>query len=156
MEQLEQLLERVKAANGPDRELSRDIYEAVTGECVHRKYSRQCVGEDDDYELVCDDCHTETWGESSKWAKLTTSMDAALSLVERVLPERWLESLRELRTPIIYRGDEHPPLGAYECSLQLRTGGWLCTGRAATPPLAILAALLTALIAQKQAVAQEG
>jgi hypothetical protein len=106
---LQALLERVKAATGPDRELDRAI---------------------DDY---FDPMHI------GALRPVTASIDAALALVERRLP-RWNWIVSDRATCVL-----RPANGKDENRSWIQ---WR-EANARTPPLAILAALLTALIAQQ-------
>lgn len=86
MTDLNELLERVKAATGPDRELDRDI-------CIALQYGGENSegaanvrvdpewGDDNDliFEIGAEEC-------CNPIPELTASIDAALALAERVLP----------------------------------------------------------------------
>lgn len=76
-----ELIERLEKAEGPDREIDQALWEAVTGECTHRN-THFVYLENDERELECSDCGADTYGKD-KWSGLTSSLDAALSLVER-------------------------------------------------------------------------
>jgi hypothetical protein len=111
MSDLAELLKRVEAATGPDRELEWDIDEAITGEvpdfhgCPH----------------------------------YTASIDDALALVERKLPDhKW--------------GIHQPKDGTYRAHVTKRSPlrPMPNTADAPTAPLAILAALLAALLHEGQ------
>jgi hypothetical protein len=138
MADLAELLERVRAATGPDEMLAADI-------CVHLQYGgggsegASNVRTDPDwegellFEIGTEDCVNPI-------PKLTASIDAALGLVERVLPGCSWRIQRNLD-------------GRDWAELYRRKGEffdvWSEGGFQATPALAILAALLSALIAQK-------
>jgi hypothetical protein len=111
--ELQSLLERVKAASGPDRELD-------------RAFDRRDI--------------FPVYGDHPQY---TASIDAALGLVEKVLPGWALHSLQDMRgeryVVCALRNDRNEP----GTDLQ-RT--W-CDGK--TRPLAILAAFLTVLIAEQ-------
>ena len=128
---LELLLERVKAASGPDRELDLALGALWSDPPFNLSVNQQRGGKPPVF-------------------KFTASIDAALALVERVLPgwfwraghvpnQKW--DGREYR-------DNWAHLSRTDASNCDR--GDEATGWAATPALAILAALLTALIAQKE------
>ena len=113
MSDLTELLERVKAATGPDRELDGNIYNALKPD-----YAAWAAMERNTTFFF--------WRDVFPY---TGSIDAALALVERKLPG-WEWQVRrtgyaELHHPTHHLKDE--------------------IGRAATPALAILAALLSAL-----------
>jgi len=123
--ELTELLERVKKAEGPDRELGEAVVRALG---FHAWAGRMRYRDADGIRW---------WDFGS--SEVTASVDAALALVERVLPG-WK-----------YRLDQYPD--RVECNLgQWRQGFGLYgddfDGTALTAPLAILAALLTALISQ--------
>lgn len=113
------LLERVKAASGPDRGLDDAILEATN---PHRNRGGPYT----------------SW-RAAAWAfcwdtRITASLDAALALVERVLPgSTWSVGNRS-------RGAQ-----AY---MMRAPGLTLIGGNAPTPALALLAALIQALIAK--------
>lgn len=126
---LEELLERVKAATGPDRELDGDIAEALG---INPKGSFRMRSSPDKAAFGI--------GAYSSWKPdpLTASIDAALALVERVLPG-WTYNFGNV--------------GEDDC-------GWACLTQpegdctdfgasAPTIPLAILAALLQALTSER-------
>lgn len=136
--ELEQLLERVKVAKGPDRELDADIAAAL-GFKIEWKQANYTL---EMYPVI-------TWPPGREpCPQFTTSIDAALALVERVLPGfQWLIRNDETRG---FFANLHEP------HKSPNQGHWSAPCWAATPALAILSALLTALIAQKQASVQEG
>lgn len=109
---VERLLERVKAASGPDRDLEWDIQQALFG-------------------IEQTDFHGTP--------RYTASIDAALALVERVLPGSWY---------VLAKGrlSEAEPL--YACELLLGQDEQLGIAEGQNQPLAIIAATLTALIAK--------
>jgi len=72
----------------------------------------------------------------------TRSLDDDLMLV----PEGWwLFGLYENRSPITYARDRHKPLGTFTAQLQHTDGGRLIEEKAATPALALSAAILKAV-----------
>lgn len=136
------LLERVRAATGPDRELDARIYALADDRDI-----REAIGPDGPWRGLKmllgrsrrpphDECVLAIWHRNSGEVSAqgaphyTASLDAALALVERVLPD-WAWSIGNLST-----GGQ-----AY----LMRKGGSMAEGKAATPPLAVLAALLVAL-----------
>jgi hypothetical protein len=130
MSDLEQLLERVRAAKGADREIDGDIAEAFEIAPSHLPRVTHITSwlwaqfVEPDW---------ETWEAPA----FTSSIDAALELVERKLPGWFGEDGRHTwgSHAILYTG-EGSGRARIECY-------------APTRPLAILAALLSALIAQR-------
>jgi len=138
MSDLTELLERVKAATGPDKVLDRDIL------CIIDGWTYEKRGRD-----------RQPWMYGAKGerrdppgvgifgaARPTSSIDAAVALVERKLPGCGY---------IIGMGRETPdePLGACAIYSSLSgEGAELAEEEAPTLPLAVLTALLSALIAQ--------
>lgn len=119
---LSDLLERVRGATGPSRELDADLYRALG------------------YEVRQSGDGFWTWSQSGGsdlriLPKFTASLDAALALVERVLPgwEWSVGSDQGCAIATVWT----PHAGVDD----LDVGG-------PTPALAILAALLSALLAQ--------
>lgn len=138
------LLARVKAATGPDRELDCRL----SHHFLNRGISYG-TGDDSGW---APPATVDGW-DDAKWASMadeymsplthhyTASVDAALSLVERVLPGwEWLK--KSPRVISLYR-----PLADEEDARK----EWAKhhDGTGATIPLAILAALLSALITQE-------
>lgn len=113
MGDLTELIERVKAAKGPDRELDYALCDQFL-EYKERRMARVKTGYD-----------------------YTTSVDAALALVERVLPG-WAYDLHS------------PRRGAPWSAVVMSTGESrkIVVGEAASACLAIAVALLAALITQ--------
>lgn len=113
MTDLNELLERVSSATGPDRELDRDI----------------CI------ELAIDMATDDGAVGWKSPPHFTASTDAALALVERVLPAGWPDVLREAISELS------------------RRHSWNITfpvaGQREELSLAILAALLSALISKE-------
>ncbi len=141
MSELQKLLERVENATGPDREIDEAIMALVyvRDERHIGAYMENDLGRDEPVkDRVWVDPKTDKWVSTHAYA-YTASIDDALALVERVLPgQQWT-------------------LGR-----NLHHHYWLCTFNrlddegapysnasshaAPTPPLAILAAILKALI----------
>ena len=118
------LLSRVRAASGPDRELERDI-------CIALGLKWTKVDE-----------HNFSWYKvTPHWACFTQSIDAAVALVERVLPgcHRWytlsLVIDNGTATFCIANRERGPDIEPF----------YVTEGHEASAPLAILAALLSAL-----------
>ena len=138
MSDLMELLERVKAATGPDRELDVALEVAFPYDTSisHSHRPSSVRGK-----VTCryNSGSSGTYGAS----RYTASIDAALALVERRLPE-WV--VYDLSQNSRHAGD---PWG---CTLAVFYGGNPSKNRSAasgydypTAPLAILAALLSAL-----------
>lgn len=141
---IDALLERVRGAGGPSRELDHDIAPLdglVTGHCGG--FGWQCA------DHTCKGCgkpmglyikgasYPHDWRDDERLPRYTASIDAALALVERLLPNAsWgirttMEGSFAADVPFVKLRDTHPsPV------------------LARTAPLAILAALLTALQSQ--------
>ena len=131
---LQTLLERVKAAGGPDRELDAELWVALEPGATRKQWSYI-------HEASGRECHVDETRDATRRLiivpSFTASIDAALALVERALPGRGYEIHQGIHeTPMVrlIRPDESAP-DEYDS--------------ASPPALAILAALLTALIAQK-------
>lgn len=127
---LSALLEKVKAAKGADEALDLDIARACAPNVICMRHNNEA-----------------NTNEPFTYWKYTGSIDAALALVERCLPGwhgalTWMPAWGENDAlhcceigPMAWTGDEPPDN---------------VIGQAATPALAILAALLTALIAKQE------
>jgi hypothetical protein len=141
MSDLESLLERVKAASGPDRMLD---------DALHWQFSdwNNIGGWWREHKVTG---ARERFSSGFSPEAFTASIDAALALVERVLPGFVLRV--QTADPTC---SEHSPYRKCEAILAPRLHndeGWqigIKVAYAPTPPLAILAALLTALIAQER------
>jgi hypothetical protein len=147
MTTLQDLLARVEAAEGPDREIDAAIYNAMVDDggrkafrvtdwtrgrapMLGRYHDGWLTGKSDS-DIYADDL-----------VRFTASIDAALALVERALPDSYVElsgprKYLHIPTPVPNRWCASIVEPGYR-------GGW-----GATPPLAILAALLKAKIAQE-------
>ena len=126
--EIEGLVERLRQATGQDRELDRDILALF-----------ECVDGGDD--PIIGWCEWNRLGNKTYVhpAPLSDSIDAALALVERLLPG--------------WRYDIHSPRFGIPFEAVLMDGDSasrrIVVGNAATAPLAILSALLTALGSSK-------
>jgi hypothetical protein len=132
---LEGLLERVKEASGPDREIDREIQKALD------------IGPT-----------SFTQDEFNHWPlRVTKNVDAALALVERVLPGFVVYSFGNGDLDLRYsdiRAFTNWRCGLAPVGFSIKENPssilqWSSV-HAATAPLAILSALLSALIAQVQ------
>jgi hypothetical protein len=152
MSDFEQLLERVRSAKEADQSLSRAImlslggWHRVTpaqGGGKHGKYiaPEDWMGRDSYGKPILDSLHGTTMYRDVP--HVTSSIDAALALVEKALPGFGFY-LRQDKDGcgcgLVY--PEYPRVTPAHCS-------------AATPALAILAALLSALIAQRAALEEK-
>lgn len=132
------LLERVEACEGPDRDLEREIALACGYVSIQGPPFEILSWPSDDI------VNPAAWPRVK--AGCTSSVDAALGLVERVLPD-WAASLHWGRYG---EHDEREP--GVSCALRSkpgRWGTWIEEAYAPTAPLAILAALLRAVQAQQ-------
>lgn len=140
------LIERLEKADGPDREIDRDLWEAITGECTHRK-THFVYLENDERELECSDCGADTYGKD-KWSGLTSSLDAALGLVERKLPG-WVWKLSTDGDASAPDHKAHATLASEVWADPGAGMGVVTYGHAPTPALAVCLALLRALSEQR-------
>jgi hypothetical protein len=132
------LLERVRAAARPDRDLDRDLAVSLYGWCLHPHGRQRDDSAQSDRGYTCLDCGADSWGNvgptgqrrSDPLPFFTASVDAALALVERVLPGAWGNLERD-------------HLGYTEVTLKIG-GSWVVEEHK-TPALALLSALLAAL-----------
>lgn len=135
------LLARVEGASGPDRELDVDLAVTLLDWCRHE--TKTYSGYQDDTGFTCDACGADSWGNCSASGqrlhdaapKFTASIDAALALMECVLPgAQWSRS-------------QH---GAVRLWVGPHSEHFLGQGFSNFPALAILAATLRALIAKEE------
>lgn len=142
MTTLTELLARVEAATGPDRELDRLLAKQFGWHRVEPRNTtskkggwiapEDFMGLNSDGSPRLDSLHgTTIW---SDVPRLTASLDAALALADRVLPG-WDIELSRLG-------------GAWRCGLGDPLCGW--EWESASAPLATLGALIRALIATNQ------
>lgn len=136
------LIERLEKAEGPDRELDRDLWEALTGECTHRN-THYVELKNDERELECSDCGVDTYG-SDKWTGLTRSLDRAVAMVERVRPG-WSWGVTAPDNP-----EDDPALQRQHFSARLRKSVVIVRAHSRTPTLALLLATLSSLRAAIQ------
>ena len=121
---LRDLLERVERSTGPDRELDAHIAIKAAGMTPTAVYGHELLG----------NLHTAP----SRFPAYTSSVDAALALIGRVLPgaEGFVEFGKRPVAVLFIDGDD---------------GQTSTVGRAPTPALALCAALLAAMIEQEGA-----
>lgn len=142
-DKLGDLLERVKAAAGPDRELDAQICIALQPPVILEHWLSS-TPRTDLYPALWESCGNgyvqhPNWGYKSQSYKCTASVDAALALVERVLPERVC--------------DTHGARRGALCSAVLTEDSAnprIDVGVGHTRPIAIIVCLITALLAQEQ------
>lgn len=129
---IDELIERCKAATGPDRHLDALI------EVEARRHEAYRVGLDDNtraYWRATIDGNVYDTGTSYMSPHYTASVDATLALVERCLPGWWLHGL-----------GKSPLHGLWWCTLySLDAQKAVEVEEADTAPLAILSSLLKAL-----------
>ncbi|WP_395451149.1 hypothetical protein ACHMW7_15980 [Aminobacter sp. UC22_36] len=137
------LIERLEKLEGPSTEANADILEA-TGGCAHRETEYYCIEDGNDYDsgFTCKRCHEDTYGQSVP--PYTASLDAAVALVERVLPGWRVENLCEWDADVLRQR------GPWTCDLMRRGKDFAdhfpakCA-HAPTPAIALLIATLKAL-----------
>jgi len=147
MAELQELLERVKAATGPDRKIDADIYNAIIDDGGRiafkvKDWSRQPGSRLSRWHDGWLTGKGETDGYAEELERYTASLDAIVGLIERELPG-WII--------------DHIGADALGQPAALKTIGWtaelwngLCTvqGQSEALPLALCAAFLAAKIAQ--------
>lgn len=147
LQELQSLLERVEKAAGPDREIDAAAFQGFDPDFPEGALQMHAG--------FIDPANFATGPYTSvKAPRYTASIDAALALVERVLPG----SLWHVNRPAEWKGKTKKRRGvlvpAFEGYISLGTIGNAdyVSGSAMghNPALAILAALLKAMIAQKQ------
>jgi len=128
---LSTLIDRVRAASGPDREIDADVYEALGYQVKRRPVRHSSVHKSH--------ATSVSWRylDSGRWLAMeyfTASLDAVVALIERELPEAncW--------------GVEKEPgyIEAFVSRNNVESGHWMRLGNAATPALSLLAAFLSA------------
>ena len=142
--ELEALLARVAGATGPDRDLDADLHEAFGG-CAHRETEYYCIedGNDTDSGFTCKRCGVDTYGRSGDVKPVTASIDAAVALLDRVLPGWDFHLWRDQDDNNRYVAEMTWPDGA----LTPDAGYFGCEGCAPTRARAIVAGVLEAKIA---------
>lgn len=136
---LKALLERVKKAEGADRELDADIWWILDHSHAERAFNNGATGLPRPLPPTLPiPGGLGRLGVRAMAPILTASIDAALALVERKLPE-WSWYLRGTPDGLSF--------GKLWSPFSEPSGDF--SGQAMTPPLALLAALLTALIEQE-------
>jgi hypothetical protein len=126
---LSQLLSRVEEAQGPDRELDRAVAIAAGDQ----------VADDGISGFIWRPAASGGWSEIPR---LTSSLDAALALVERVRPDAYRDLGEGFDTKTQRR------FWLATLTYHGRSGGH--SGECETAPIALLAALLRALISQQE------
>lgn len=128
------LLERVKRATGPDRELDRAVWRALGGQVIP---TTERGG------------HThERWIDNTgtRWivsfTRFSSSFDGAFGLLEKEFPDWWW-IVRSIDKP-----ESNRFKGPFLCNIGPPDSEWEAPACAATPPLAMLASILTALQSQ--------
>lgn len=91
----------------------------------------------------------------TSWASdYTTDFDDAMRFLSKVLPDWWIMEMAEDRTPAsrIVDGvkERHEPLGTWHVRLQHVDGGRLTEGKAATPALALCAAIVNVKVGESR------
>lgn len=151
-EQLQSLLERVEKATGPDRELDALILCATLAPEGSKVEQSQFSGAWVIYKpMEWGKEPFKAWETPAPWRRwaidgmgLSASIDAALALVERVMPGWSIEMVRTRYCTVeMWKADEEGFFNSGRDPIVRRTEG-------ATPPLAILSALLKALISQSK------
>lgn len=131
MTDLPALLERIKAADGPSRELDAEIFIRFTpGVADAGRIDR-------DHGVVGWWPRDNGYQAAREVPSYTYSIDTALALVERMLPPHWV------RMDVWYDGSKVSAAITPKPAPNATFGGY-----GATPALAILAALVSAIIAQ--------
>lgn len=127
-EQLESLRQRVAEATGPDRQIDAAL---VTTLCPGATVGEYIHGEG--YDVVF---HAYELGiyNKARCPEYTASLDAALALVERLLPDAFI--------------DMHSRAGGRNWEVVITTAPSCMEGKADTAPFAILAALLASLLSE--------
>jgi len=149
MADLSELLERVRKATGPDRDIDGHIAAALRVKKNLPDWAKNWPGEwrptiQGSVVLMNDNGEPGPHFSSMPY---TASIDAALALVERVLPKFLLGGLYDFKV----HNFDGQVVDKRACAILTTDMSEPFEEDAATRPLAILAALLSALIAQKAA-----
>ena len=91
---------------------------------------------------------TDRWVSTAAHA-YTSSIDAALALVGRLLPGWWVVTVGEVRMPTRFVSDRPDPM-AWVCRLQRHDDGLEQMATAPTAPLAIIKAMVAATTLQAE------
>ncbi|KQP53076.1 hypothetical protein [Methylobacterium sp. Leaf106] len=145
-ETLRALLALVEEAKAGSRELDEAIHGALLPDdpwwqAIVEGRRLVAAGQEDTKIDACNcNLRADSWATGSRVHAYTTSIDAALALVAKVLPDTVRPALVQL------------PWGHWRCSLRcVELGEWPASYYdAVTLPLAILAALLRALLQQSE------
>lgn len=138
MSGLEELLRRVETATRPSRVLDAYIRQWIAGEPLKASEPGPVWYFNHDRILWGDG----SWSDEAATLHYTSSLDAAIALVEKRLPGIfWLVGKGKTRAA-------EPPFG---CHLMFGTDEIIAEGEAATGPIAILIALLKAEISNRSA-----
>jgi hypothetical protein len=137
---LPELLERVKAASGPDRELGADLLWVLDHARAQAVFNNAAMGMPRSYPPTLPiPAGLGRLAVRAMGADITASIDAAVALIERTLPGwRWM--VRR-----IYPEDGGGPLF---CAYAEQVDGPMFSRTAPTAPLALIIALLEAKIAE--------
>jgi hypothetical protein len=144
---LKDLERRLSEAKGPDRELERDLYEALTGKCTHREEKSYFIEDGNDYDsgFTCVKCGIDMYGERGKWPLYLHSVDAAIALAEAVLPGCVWHVMTD------YGDLNRGKIGPAGASIYVAEDQPLFQqADAATPALSLTLAVVRALIAKKE------
>jgi hypothetical protein len=141
---LSALLARVEAAEGPDREVDCDLGVAL-GLFMVNDDNRLGIGRGKSYVRLDEDGGATAPGQAGDMLvpDYTDSLDAALALCERVLPNDWEFAPKPLWLAAVAQLFD----GKWEGKLYRADMGKRFSRVGATPALALLAAMLKALIA---------
>ncbi|KLK91377.1 hypothetical protein AA309_19950 [Microvirga vignae] len=133
MSKLSELLKRIEAAEGPDRELDYEIWAALHGWKIKHNGMARFFQTPDGHDSV----------RALRAPKLTSSLDAAIALLERMLPGWHYEMACKMTRPFPH----------YTTMLTNQWASYAAprfTGQSeSNQALALLSALLSALIAKE-------
>lgn len=87
-----EIIDRLEKADGSNREVDALIYHDILGMCRHKNTTYSAYQDDTGFD--CDDCGADSWGNKGKFGQelydkppaYTASLDAAIALVEKMLP----------------------------------------------------------------------